>query len=70
VHHLTAGIRAAARKSGDPDGFHLWAGEAHTLAEAVPAGELVRRLAAEAEAVLHGSSQAKEGAPGPRSPAA
>jgi nitronate monooxygenase len=70
VHHLTAGIRTAARERGDPDGFHLWAGEAHALAEPIPAGELVRRLAAEARAVLHGSSQAKEGASGPRSPAA
>ena len=70
VHYLTAGIRAAARERDDPDGFNLWAGQAHQLAEAVPAGELVRRLAAEAHAVLHGSSQAKEAASGPRSPAA
>jgi nitronate monooxygenase len=70
VHHLAAGIRAAARERGDPDGFNLWAGQAHELAEPVPAGELVRRLAAEAHAVLHGSSQAKEGVPEPRSPAA
>jgi nitronate monooxygenase len=70
VHYLTAGIRAAARERDDPDGFNLWAGQAHQLAEAVPAGELVRRLAAEAHAVLHGSSQAKEAASEPRSPAA
>jgi nitronate monooxygenase len=52
VHHVTAKIRAAARAAGDPDGFHLWAGQAHPLAEAIPAGELVRRLAAEARAAL------------------
>ena len=52
VHHVTAGIRAAAREQGDPDGFHLWAGQAHPLAEAVPAGELVRRLAGEAREAL------------------
>src|SRR5215216_3762247 len=52
VHHLTARIRAAAREQGDADGFHLWAGQAHELAEPVPAGELVRRLAAEARAAL------------------
>jgi nitronate monooxygenase len=69
VHHLTAGIRAAARKQGDPDGFHLWAGQAHALAEPVPAGELVRRLAAEAQAVLHGLSQMEEGSREGRSPA-
>ena len=54
VHHLTAKIRAAAREQGDADGFHLWAGQAHELAEALPAGELVERLAAEAVRSLRG----------------
>jgi nitronate monooxygenase len=48
IHHLTAPVRAAARGGGDGDGFHLWAGEAHALARALPAGELVRRLSEEA----------------------
>jgi nitronate monooxygenase len=52
VHHLTAPLRAAARDEGDADGFHLWAGQAHALAEELPAGELVRRLAADAAAAL------------------
>jgi nitronate monooxygenase len=52
VHHLTAPLRAAAREQGDADGFHLWAGQAHRLTEALPAGELVGRLAAEAAAAL------------------
>ena len=52
VHHVTAPLRAAARERGDADGFHLWAGQAHALAEPLPAGELVRRLAAEARAAL------------------
>jgi nitronate monooxygenase len=52
VHHLTAPLRAAAREQGDADGFHLWAGQAHTLAEELPAGELIGRLAAEAAAAL------------------
>jgi nitronate monooxygenase len=56
VHNVTAKIRAAARSAGDPDGFHLWAGQAHTLAQAIPAGELVRRLAAEAKAALQGGA--------------
>lgn len=56
VHHLTAKIRAAARRQGDRDGFHLWAGQAHELAEPVPAAELVRRLAAEAREALRGSA--------------
>jgi nitronate monooxygenase len=52
VHHLTAPLRSAAREQGDADGFHLWAGQAHALAAEVPAGELVRRLAADAAAAL------------------
>jgi nitronate monooxygenase len=46
VHHLTSKIRAAARDQGDADGFHLWAGQAHELAQPVPAGELVKALTA------------------------
>jgi nitronate monooxygenase len=52
VHHLTAPVRAAARQGGDPDGFHLWAGQAHALAEELPAAELVERLAREAREAL------------------
>jgi nitronate monooxygenase len=52
VHHVTAPLRKAARERGDADGFHLWAGQAHSLAEPVRAGDLVRRLAAEARAAL------------------
>ena len=52
LHNVTARIRAAAREQGDPDGFHLWAGQAHALARPGPAGELVRRLATEADATL------------------
>ena len=48
VHHLTAPLRAAAREAGDADGFHLWAGQAHSLARELQAGELVKLLAAEA----------------------
>ena len=52
VHHVTAPLRRAARERGDADGFHLWAGQAHPLAEQAPAAELVRRLAAEARDAL------------------
>ncbi len=52
VHHLTAPLRAAAREHGDADRLHLWAGQAHALAAEEPAGDLVRRLAAEAVAAL------------------
>ena len=52
VHNLSAKIRAAAREQGDPDGFNLWAGQAHSLASGGPAGDLVRRLTAEADETL------------------
>ena len=52
VHHLTAPLRAAARERGDPDALHLWAGQAHALARELPAAELVRRLAEEAQAAV------------------
>jgi nitronate monooxygenase len=44
IHHATAPLRAAARERGDIDGFNLWAGQAHSLAEARPAAEIVRAL--------------------------
>jgi nitronate monooxygenase len=47
VHHATAPLRAAARRAGDGDGFNLWAGQAHMLAEERPAAEIVARLARE-----------------------
>jgi nitronate monooxygenase len=56
IHHVTAKVRAAARSAGDRDGFHVWAGQAHALAEPVPAGELVRRLAAEAREALRAAA--------------
>jgi nitronate monooxygenase len=52
VHHLTAPVRTAAREGGDADGFHLWAGQAHALAEELPAAELVERLAQEAREAI------------------
>ena len=48
VHHITTPLRAHGRKTGDGDVVNLWAGQAHELARAEPAGEIVRRIAAEA----------------------
>ena len=48
VHHMTSPLRAHGRVVGDADLVNLWAGEAHPLAEALPAEELTRRLAQEA----------------------
>ncbi len=58
VHNLTAPLRVAARERGDADGFHVWAGQAYPLAEPVPAGELVRRLADEAREALGSAERA------------
>jgi nitronate monooxygenase len=58
VHNLTAPLRAAARERGDADAFHLWAGQAYPLAQAIPAGELVRRLADEAREALRSAEGA------------
>ena len=52
VHHLTAPLRAAAHAAGDAEAVNLWAGQAHALAAPEPAGDLVRRLAAEARRAL------------------
>jgi nitronate monooxygenase len=50
VHHLTSPLRAAARAAGDAEAINLWAGQGHASAQARPAGELMRELAAEAAA--------------------
>ena len=52
VHHLTGPVRAAARATGDAEAINLWAGQAHSLAEDRPAGELVRQWSAEARAAI------------------
>jgi nitronate monooxygenase len=52
IHHATSPLRAAARKKGDPDGFNLWAGQAHRLAPSGPAGEIVREISEAARQAL------------------
>jgi nitronate monooxygenase len=47
VHHLTRPLRAAAAAAGDADHLHLWAGEGWQRMRAMPAGDLVRTVAAE-----------------------
>ncbi|WP_191094097.1 nitronate monooxygenase [Nocardia colli] len=53
IHYATAPLRAAARSAGNPDNVNLWAGQTHTLAPELPAGELVRTLAAETKTALN-----------------
>jgi nitronate monooxygenase len=52
IHHATSPLRAAARRKGDADAFNLWAGQAHTLARELPAGEIVAILAADARSII------------------
>jgi len=58
IHHVTSALRAAARRQGDADAFNLWAGQAHELVQARPAGDIVRDMASEAAAVLERVSAA------------
>jgi nitronate monooxygenase len=47
-NRLTAPLRAAAERAGDPEMMSLWAGQAVKLARPGDAGEMVRRWWAEA----------------------
>ena len=60
VNHLTAPMRAAARAAGDGEAINLWAGEAHSLARAQPAGQLVADFAEQAGEALR-SARARVG---------
>lgn len=52
IHYATGPLRAAARASGNADEVNLWAGQAHSLAPELPAGELVRQLSRAAKDAL------------------
>lgn len=51
---LTVPMRAEAAKENDPSRMQLWAGQGAAMARAEPAGDVVRRLWAEAEELLPG----------------
>jgi nitronate monooxygenase len=57
IHYATAPIRAAARERQDPGAINLWAGQAHVLASAEPAGEIVRSLSRDARKALADAAQ-------------
>ena len=50
IQNVTQPLRREARASGDASAINLWAGEAYPLIRELPAGELVRVLAAELSA--------------------
>lgn len=62
LNHVTAPLRAAARKTGDPDLVNLWAGQAHQLARAEPAAEVVARLMNEARDAVSAAESRVRGA--------
>jgi nitronate monooxygenase len=51
-NNLTRDVRAAAAKAGDAGLLSLWAGQAAALGRELPAGELFRMIAREAEEAL------------------
>ena len=61
VHYLTAPLRAAGRRSGDPDLVNLWAGQTHELSRELPAAALVAELAGEARDTLAATSRSLGG---------
>jgi nitronate monooxygenase len=56
IHHLTSPLRAHGRAVGDPDLINLWAGQAHRLADVLPAEEITRRIAREARAAIESAA--------------
>jgi nitronate monooxygenase len=52
IHHATAALRGHARQSGDGDRLHLFAGQAHQLAQPLPAAQVVEQLVSGASAAL------------------
>jgi nitronate monooxygenase len=52
IHYLTAPLRSRAREERNADLINLWAGEAHRLAQELPAGEIIRDLISGAREAL------------------
>ncbi|NUT35197.1 MAG: nitronate monooxygenase [Hamadaea sp.] len=52
VHHVTAPIRAAARRAGDPEPVNLWAGQGYPLSTDRPAAQVVADLTATAATAI------------------
>jgi nitronate monooxygenase len=57
INNATRRMRSAARRDNDPDGFNLWAGEAHELAQRLPAAQIVTTMATDARAALRDAGQ-------------
>ena len=64
IHHMTTPMRRKALSDADPERVALWAGQTHHLAREAPAGDLVRRLGAEARLALWSTAR-RLGPPAP-----
>jgi len=53
---LTLGMRTTAAKTGNLDGIQAWAGQSAWLARDIPAGDILRTVWADAQALLPGSA--------------
>jgi nitronate monooxygenase len=62
INHLTSPLRAHGRTVGDPDLINLWAGQAHSLIETLPAAEITRHLVDDARAALEVGARRLNGA--------
>jgi nitronate monooxygenase len=54
IHHVTSPLRRAGREHGDAEVINLWAGQGYALAQARPAGEIVRKIGEDARALSAG----------------
>jgi nitronate monooxygenase len=61
IHYATAPLRAEARRRGDADSFHLWAGQGHRLAVEARAGEIVGRIGHGAREALNAAGRRLDG---------
>ncbi len=52
INRLTSPLRAHGRAVGDPDLINLWAGQAHSLIESLPAAEITLQLVEDARVAL------------------
>jgi len=65
VNHLMSPLRAHGRAVGDPDLINLWAGQAHSLAQMLPAQEITLRLAQGARDAIAAALRRTERMAGP-----
>ena len=58
INNATKALRRAAATAGDPEALHLWAGQGFRSSRDLPAGQIVREIAAELSHALSGARAA------------